>query len=680
MVAEASAATDTDIGCTRWSRVRTGYFKLLLALTLAVAAGSFIRDRGQILLNVSLWLLLIALAISLWRLRFGLFATAFLLTLTPSLHEQVNALTGVGLHAWANPGVDCCVGFLFAWSITREWSTAKGIFDRFPSGPILLLHAWIAASAMITVGRNLWQSGSELSLRGLAYNVWLIRVLNFQHDYFPLQDLFFYSVATAMLFATLVMAHKVGKDVVRGLAVAVLTGASVNAIFAIWQKSTSKGWVADRLDIGVNAFWPDIHSFGPLMAFAFILGFGLVASRKLTFGGKLAVGLAIPIFAVGLFLSGSRSTFVVLCALIVCFVLWSALRLRGWRRGLSAAGMFVFLIALGWLFRRGHRGVNYETVNQAFQAFDAATLNAMLSYRPEIWRAALGMYWAFPFFGLGQGSFYRLSSIADFSASTLLVNLGGNGAHNYFLQSFVELGPVGLALVLFISVPFVRLGRDNFHLPSFYALLGIAIGNLYAHSLLVREMLMLLAIFAGSYIWEARTLPSYRWQFPGSPFLRNVCFVLGALVAAAMVEVGLSLETTPFHNGERCSEARPLEQDGWTNGALRVPIDPNATVAQLTLVADRPDLRGRTLNVNIAVLDGDGKALTNELITFDRFDQSPRTSTLLLKASVDDRRSLEIRPSHCFIPLNLGAGLDARHLGVRVKELQFLAVAVAGSR
>ena len=82
--------------------------------------------------------------------------------------------------------------------------------------------------------------------------------------------------------------------------------------------------------------------------------------------------------------------------------------------------------------------------------------------------------------------------------------MGGAGAHNYFLQSLVELGLVGLVLAALIAIPFLRLCRDNLSLVSFYALVGVAIGNLYGQSLLVREMLMLAAVFAGAYIWEAQ--------------------------------------------------------------------------------------------------------------------------------------------------------------------------------
>ncbi len=57
-----------------------------------------------------------------------------------------------------------------------------------------------------------------------------------------------------------------------------------------------------------NAFWPDLHSFGVFMASALFLGYGFLVNRSATPGLKTAVGLATLAAAVGLYLSGSRST------------------------------------------------------------------------------------------------------------------------------------------------------------------------------------------------------------------------------------------------------------------------------------------------------------------------------------------------------------------------------------
>ena len=144
--------------------------------------------------------------------------------------------------------------------------STKEVLNRFPSGPILLFHAWVTLSAVIAVGRNIWQSASELSLRGLAYNVWLTRGISWHDDYYPLQDPFFYSVALAMLFGTWALLSQGGERLLKGLVGVVLAGATANVVFALWQKATGMGWVNGQWSINANALWPDLHSFGAFMA------------------------------------------------------------------------------------------------------------------------------------------------------------------------------------------------------------------------------------------------------------------------------------------------------------------------------------------------------------------------------------------------------------------------------
>ena len=118
--------------------------------------------------------------------------------------------------------------------------------------------------------------------------------------------------------------------------------------------------------------------------------------------------------------------------------------------------------AVHWILDHGYRGISYASVRERLQVLDSKSLNVALSHRPEIWAAAVRMYLAFPFFGLGQGAFYRLSAVPEFSRSEFLVGMVGEGVHNEFLRILVELGPVGLGLMLFIAIPFIRLGRQNF--------------------------------------------------------------------------------------------------------------------------------------------------------------------------------------------------------------------------
>ena len=308
MVARAVATLELHRPQTGWSGVRSAYFRLIVALTLTVAVASFIRDRGQMFSNVSLWLFVVPFALSLWRTQFGFLSAVLLLTVSPSLHVQSNVLAGTSLHAWAYPGVDCCLGFLAAWVLKGGLRGTDEILERFPSGPLLVFHAWVALSAVVAVGRNIWQSASEFSSRGLVFNLWLTRGISWHDDYYPLQDPFFYSVAVAMLFSTWALLQEGGDRLLKRLGGVTLAGASANVVFALWQKATGKGWVNGELATSVNAFWPDLHSFGVFMALALFLGYGFLASRFATRKVSGLAGLALLAAAVGLYLSGSRST------------------------------------------------------------------------------------------------------------------------------------------------------------------------------------------------------------------------------------------------------------------------------------------------------------------------------------------------------------------------------------
>ena len=66
--------------------------------------------------------------------------------------------------------------------------------------------------------------------------------------------------------------------------------------------------------------------------------------------------------------------------------------------------------------------------------------------------------------------------------------------------------------------------------------------------------------------------------------------------------------------------------------------------------------------------------------TFMQRDTEARSFQLPMPESPDGQRFLELRPSHCYVPLNLGITYDPRRLGVRVKELRFRTASGAEAR
>jgi hypothetical protein len=508
-------------------------------------------------------------------------------------------------------------------------------------------------------------------VRGLAYNVWLTRGISWHDDYYPLQDPFFYGVAVAMLLGTWTLLRGGGERLLNQLVGVALAGAAANVAFALWQKATGLGWVNGQWSINANAFWPDLHSFGAFMAMTLLLGVGLLVAR----GAKPIVWLAILVTAIGLFMSGSRSIFMLVLLTFLVWAITASLRLPRSRRAIPLIAAVVVGLAIHFALTHGYRGFSYELLSQQFRTLDAPSMNVALSHRPEIWVAALRMYSEFPLFGLGQGAFYRLSAERDFSESEFLAGMNGEGVHNEFLRMLVELGPIGFGLALFIAVPYLRLGRANLKLVSSYALVGIAISGVYTNALLVRELLLLLGVFAGSYFWEAESAAVRAWDPPSPGWKRALGVFVSLFAIAALIEVALSFGRFPFAYGQRCQRPLPLAADGWTQGAARIPIPPAAAVAKLSIHADRPDLVRRDLTLEVSVASDDGTLLESQKHEFAQPGETPRAVELTAPQSVGGSRYLQLKPSNCLVPLNLGITYDPRRLGVRVKELRFLTVA-----
>lgn len=90
------------------------------------------------------------------------------------------------------------------------------------------------------------------------------------------------------------------------------------------------------------------------------------------------------------------------------------------------------------------------------------------------------------------------------------------------------------------------------------------------------------------------------------------------------------------------------------------------------MIADRPDLGRRPLDLDLSVVSGDGSPLATQRYTFMQRGAETRGIELHIPESPDGKRFLELKPSHCFVPLNLGLTYDPRRLGVRVMQLHYL--------
>ena len=154
---------------------------------------------------------------------------------------------------------------------------------------------------------------------------------------------------------------------------------------------------------------------------------------------------------------------------------------RSMRRRLTAGAVaLVVLVGLGGLVRAGGPGAIVDRARAAFveeppattKGLDRRLLSASGNGRAAYWRVAARMAGREPLLGGGAGSFGRAW------VSERPVANEARDAHNLYLETLAELGPVGLALlVVVLAAPFVSL-RRVWRDPSAPAAAGVLVAFL----------------------------------------------------------------------------------------------------------------------------------------------------------------------------------------------------------
>ena len=327
------------------------------------------------------------------------------------------------------------------------------------------------------------------------------------------------------------------------------------------------------------------------------------------------------------------------------------------------------------------------TVNK-FNLPDLNALNLKLSYRPEVYLAALRMFALFPFAGLGQSEFYRQSASYDLTHSFFLsVEQNGENAHNYFLQTLAETGLLGFgAFLLLLAYPLFRGSNRRALIPAVVALCAVFGANVFAHSMLIRENLLLAACFVALLYatLTAETVPQKIGQLPHAPAShRQLSAMLGLLygwfkqpkviICCVMMakELYQSLKSRPFNVDLQCHEPRHVKDDGWTSGrqVFEVPVGARGMV--LDIVNAHPDSAKRPLAGSLTLWYNRAVVLKQD---FSFAATGPQRLEIYLPnemiATPDDYQ-IELQLQRCFVPRDFGMNSDARRLGVNVKSVSW---------
>jgi hypothetical protein len=292
--------------------------------------------------------------------------------------------------------------------------------------------------------------------------------------------------------------------------------------------------------------------------------------------------------------------------------------------------------------------------------------------RFEIWGAAFNMIKAFPLMGVGQGNFYHLSADVAFSKSHFLALNGGENAHNYFLQTFAELGLAGMiAFLLAFVFPFIYIHNRKLLLAASLGISALFLGNLYSHSFLVRENLLLCAALLGlMYLIASKHQTSECSSNVEVNHLgaQNILIIASVLLLGfgSIHEVYQSFFRHPFLAGKNCFLYKPPTHDGWTSGIYMLKVPKGSHGVMVPLRVERPNLKTRPLIIDINILNLKNDSFASSSKSWDQSKKDEISVGLPLGGVLDSDLIARLRLSSCYTPRNLGVSTDGRVLGVQV--------------
>ncbi len=640
---------------------------IILALsvaTLAWAMVHYLQIAAFWPLNISLIYFVASCLLTLCLPEFASLFVFFLLPLTGALHSQVEALFGVPIAAIHHPGLDLALGwslcYLWVFRADRSLKTSwRG--SRYFYALIL----FVLLSVSMALLRNLWQSASLFSLKGFTLNFKGARLLDWDNDYFPLKDFFTFLVFFISFRAFLLFQNR-RADLVKLLIPIVFLSLTVCELFAFFQYFFGGGYFKYGVANAVNSFMPDRHTFASFCFLGIVLPLSYLRGRGI--GTKIFCLLlfASSLCAIGISQSKFTQVATAFFLLAVFFIemkalgcLWLSLL------GLLFTALLFMSVDFWWI----------RSVSPSFLGYiewaaelEVSKLNSLLSFRPEIFLQAFRNFYDFPFWGLGQGVFNRMSGISAYSQSKFLISQGGENAHNYFLQTLAELGLIGFGLwFAFIASSFSGRKSRNAQLMKL-AVLSLFVGNLYAHSFLERENLIYLGFFLAVLTCLPRVsdkiCSSYR-RLSGC-FRYKKLFVLVFLLFLPL-EIVSSFSKLPFTYGFLCYLDKGIMEDGWTSGYLKVDFPASKQGVLIKFNPWQQNIENHPLSLEFGYLDQND---TIHILNRGEYSSS-QNHELRLKAESKTPKAFFLKTSRCMVPKNLSRNQDPRQLGIHLESLEF---------
>jgi O-antigen ligase len=669
-----------------------GFIVAVIACVSILANNSYFFGSGVLTINAIFLVVGLLLAV-LPKIsdRRGIAGVLFLLPLSLGIGHELNILLNISILVNPNTGLDLVAGFFFghiAKSLVKRQFSLQCLTLPWPIGLLLLL---ISLSSTLAIIRNIRQSATETSIFGFLFNLIHFRPIGWHDDYMPIADWIAYATAGALIISLLSVLRGT-KNPNQLIFLPLVMGIFTSFLMGFIQSVTGFGLPAslydfrrDSLGFAAIGFQPDIHAFAGHMLLGAVGLWGYIQVCKGKF--ERFILYAIVAFSwVGLLISKSRSSILIAigASLIILLVyIWHEHRKWFYTTCGLTLTIIAFVLILLWnneLFSTlPFFSLFIEPIqllkNKEFTSLSA--LGGISGSRFEIWSAAFNMIKAFPLMGVGQGNFYHLSADIAFSKSHFLALNNGENTHNYFLQTFAELGVVGIILFLFVFIfPLVIVKNQISLLPAGIGVIGLFLGNIYSHSFLVRENLLICSALLGLMYYVA-----YRHQALNSfcylsiekclayRFISIIAVLM--LVFASMHEVYRSFYTKIFEIGVNCFQPRPLTPDGWSSGIYQITLSEFSKSFDIIVWRPSPILSKEKFWLRFDVLNGDGslqRPLIKQLTAGQNTLISYEIQQILDK--IPSEKNVAMRVSNCFTPRNLGLSTDGRILGVLVQELK----------
>lgn len=301
---------------------------------------------------------------------------------------------------------------------------------------------------------------------------------------------------------------------------AIITAGGILALIALYQFSVEKVQYPHPLFIAKNNF----------VAFLNLIILPIASYILISNGRKRLVflGLLLTLLVTVVTLNASRGASISLVAGLVLLIYLS----KTWRKQqlLSLLTFTIGGIAIGLAISHGTTATKFANV---ITKITAHTQGAQpINPRMDIWHAAWDMYLQHPWLGWGGGTF----KIAFPAFRPAMFSPEIYNAHNDYLQTLVELGPVGLSLLLLFAGTVFFFGirsipRDD---PAAASSTGLWAGliTLFLHLSVTSNLYTPpIALIAGLYLGRLANTPSSGRAIPVHPGKRPVSIITKGIAA-----------------------------------------------------------------------------------------------------------------------------------------------------